>query len=165
MCSWRKSRRFFQIIPGLLGFLHFWEAEEFPGHRVHAYVDRQLFGKAYWKIHRKMDEPVLYLGKNHRELFHDYPTACGIADSCYPGDPNSRNAAMLHIELDEMCTRDPEYKLYLEALANQDARQRKQAKKKRYKKRDSAPKVFKEQDDFLKKILEMKRLNQLFFFS
>jgi hypothetical protein len=144
-----------------VALLVFWEGKKVPGHRVHTYIDRQCFGKTYWKIHRKIDEPVLYLGKNHRALFHDYPTAWGIAEYCYPGDPNARNAAMLHIELDEMCTRNPEFKLYLEALATQDAQQRKQTKRRTRNKLVPLPKVYKEQDDFFNKILKVQRWRQL----
>jgi hypothetical protein len=71
-----------------------------PSLRVHAFVDRTLFGKSYYKIHRRLDKPVKYLGHGHRVLFHDFPSACLIAEKCYPGDPNAVRVACEHILLD-----------------------------------------------------------------
>jgi len=88
-----------------------------PSWRVHAFVDRTLFGKSYHKIHRRLDEPFKYLGRGHRVLFHDFPTAYLVALDCYPGDPNAVEAAYGHILLDEQCSADPGYKKLLEKLA------------------------------------------------
>ena len=104
-----------------------------PGHRVHSYVDRQLFGKAYWKLHRKMDVAVFWLGKGHRVLYHDPLTAGCIAKTCYPNDPNAEEAAYTHILLDDFCTAYPAWKKLLEQLAamlmlnveNENAKRRK----------------------------------------
>lgn len=98
----------------MLGFL---EVGLVPGWRVHAFVDRTLFGKSYSKIHRRLDEPVKYLGRSHRVLFHDFPTAYLVARDCYPGDSNAVFAAYGHILLDEQCGADPGYKKLLEKFA------------------------------------------------
>jgi hypothetical protein len=123
-------------------------------------VDRECFGKAYWKIHRKMDAPVLLLGKKHRVLFHDPVSAMAIADLCFPGDPNARNAALMHIELDEMCTTNPQRKKQLEILANEDADRRKRTRRRR-KKTQPVPRELKKSQDFFKKINEVLSLHQL----
>ena len=77
-----------------------------PSHIMHRFVDRQLFGKCYYKVHWKMDEPYVFLGNKHRILFHDAFSACAIAQQCYPNDANAVNAALNHITLDEMCSND-----------------------------------------------------------
>ena len=104
-----------------------------PGPRVHGYVDRKLFGKAYWKVHFRMDLPWRWLGRNHRVLFHDFPTAVAIAREYYPNDYNAQRAALLHIHLDTLCTQDPVFKKQLELLADADIRRRRKGKKKRRK--------------------------------
>jgi hypothetical protein len=63
-----------------------------------------------------MDAPVAYLGKKHRVLFHDGVTASLIAKECYPNDPNAIAAANMHIFLDNLCSRDPVFKEYLEKM-------------------------------------------------
>jgi len=95
-----------------------------PGHRVHCFVDRMLFGKTYWKLHRHMDCAVFWLGKNHRRLYHDFATAVIIAKTLYPSDPNNEEAAYTHILLDNFCTAYPVWKTVLEQLAYADARRR-----------------------------------------
>lgn len=74
-----------------------------------------------------MDEPVLVLGKKHRQLFHDPVSALSIAQTAHPGDPNAAWAALLHLELDDICSRDPIFKKQLEFYAQLEAKSRKQA--------------------------------------
>jgi hypothetical protein len=110
-----------------------------PGWRVHAFMDRIWLGKSYWKIHRKMDEPVVFLGKKHRVLFHDFPSACMIAEDCYPGDPDAVASALIHISTDEQCSADPEYRKFLEnmeRLSKERPRKRKTKKPRRTPKKD-----------------------------
>lgn len=106
-----------------------------PKHYVHHFIDRVWLGKAYPKVHRKMDRPFLFFGKQHRELFHDFPTAYFIAREEYPEDPRAIQSAYLHIYYDELCTWDPEYGKYLEKLAKLDRQKRKASKKKRKKRK------------------------------
>jgi hypothetical protein len=130
-----------------------------PGWRVHAFVDRTLFGKSYYKIHRRLDEPFLYLGRVHRLLFHDFTTAYFVALDCYPGDPNAVLAAYEHILLDEQCSADPEYKKLLENLASL-SRTKKKRKRVQTKTQMLAP-----GDPFLcdmRKLVEIRRLWRLF---
>jgi len=106
-----------------------------PGHRVHCYVDRVLFGKTYWRLHRQMDCAVFWLGKNHRRLYHDIPTAVFIAKTLYPSDPNNEEAAFTHIWLDTFCTAYPIWKMFLEQLAYADARRRKRERQEKKRRR------------------------------
>ena len=78
-----------------------------PSHKVHCYVDRTLFGRSYWRVHRQIDMPYLFLGKKHRVLFHDPFTAIAIAQRLYPGDPMAEEAALVHLHIDSVCSSDP----------------------------------------------------------
>jgi hypothetical protein len=138
-----------------------------PGHRLHRFHDREVFGKSYWRVHVKMDEPYLFLGSRHRVLFHDPISAAAIARQLYPNDPRAVEAAFGHIVLDWMCSNDPFFKARLELLAERDAqerarirRQRKIGRKKRSGRRGKSRKrgrrrlrdPFKEVEEFVKKV-------------
>lgn len=99
------------------------------------------------------DGPVIYLGKNHRLMFHDTLTASLLAKESCPGDPNAVAAANLHILLDDFCSRNPAFKQYLEQM---EIVQRK--KKTRRKRRKRAPKD--PLTIFFRKLEEAKRLTQ-----
>ena len=100
-----------------------------PSPRVHAYVDRMLFGKAYWRVHREMDKPVKILGRLHRRVFHDPLSAIAIAEREYPGDPLAVRAALHHIWLDNICSWDPEFRELLEAAERLSRRKRRRRRK------------------------------------
>jgi hypothetical protein len=121
-----------------------------PGLSVHSYIDRLFFGKSYWRIHRRMDGPVATLGKNHRILYHDPPTACAIARSLYPSDPIAERAAVYHIIVDHLCSQNPSLKRSLERLAKS------RGKKKRRKIEAHARKTRKDPKE--KVIAELQRL-------
>lgn len=131
-----------------------------PGWRTHNFIDRIFFGRSYSKIHRKMDEPFKYFGRSHRVLFHDPASAYTIAESCYPGDPNAILAALLHIQCDELCSADPEYRRYLENMEILSRKKKKRRKGKRMTKR-----VLIEDSllSDLKKLVELKRLLRIFY--
>jgi hypothetical protein len=140
----------------MLGFL---EVCFVPSWRVHAFVDKTLFDKSYYKIHRRLDEPVKYLGRGHRVLFHDFPTAYLVAQECYPGDPNAVLAAYEHILLDEQCSAAPEYKKLLEKLAILSR------KKRARRKRVQIETQMLDEDPILRdirKLVEIRRLFRLF---
>lgn len=96
-----------------------------PGLAVHTYVDRLLFGRSYWRVHREMDRPYKYLGKHHRVLFHDPLLAYAIARKQYPNDSNAVAAAQCHILLDNMCSRNPKFKKMLTLLAKRSRKRKK----------------------------------------
>jgi hypothetical protein len=98
------------------------------GHLQEVRVDRPTCYAADVKLAAKPAHK--FLGRGHRVLFHDFPSACLIAQKCYPGDPNAIYAACEHIFLDEQCSANPEFKKQLEELAIQSSknRRRKQTK-------------------------------------
>jgi hypothetical protein len=100
-----------------------------PSLEVHCYIDGCFIGRAYPRLHKALDAPFLILGRYHRVLFHDYGTAVYIARREYPGDPNAERAAILHIEFDRMCSADLEYKILLQEVVQETAKQRKRIKK------------------------------------
>jgi hypothetical protein len=104
-----------------------------PSHKIHCFVDRKLFGKSYWRLHRQIDMPYLFLGREHRVLFHDPVTAVAIARKLYPGDPRAEEAALVHIQLDMHCSSNRFFAQWLEIWAEKDARERKSARKKKAK--------------------------------
>jgi hypothetical protein len=100
-----------------------------PSHRVHLYLDRKLFGKTYWRIHREMDKPYLFFGRTHRIFFHDPVSAVAIARKHYKGDAFAQQAALLHIFIDRACSSNPRFKAELQFLADLDAKERARLRK------------------------------------
>jgi hypothetical protein len=140
-----------------------------PGHRVHTFVDRELFGKSYWRVHRNIDMPYLFMGRKHRALFHDGFSSVLIARKLYPNDPRAAEAALVHVQIDRLCSSDPFFKKQLEFFADRDARERRKAKRSSgKKKRKSAKKgtcvdPLKDFGVFLKKLDEVWRLSKMLF--
>ena len=99
-----------------------------PGHRVHRYADRKLFGKVYYQVHVKMDLPWIVLGNKHRVLFHDWLSVVAIAKECYPFDKNAQKAAVFHILLDRLGSGDPLFHERLKFLAKRDLAERQRIK-------------------------------------
>jgi hypothetical protein len=138
---------------------------------VHRYLDLELFGKSYWRIHREMDKPYIFLGKAHRVLFHDPCSALAIARRWYPHDDNAKLAALFHIQIDNICSENPILKAQLKFLANKDAKERASSKRRKCnpriaksgekgKKKPADP--AKEFARFLKKAMEFKALAEDF---
>jgi hypothetical protein len=102
-----------------------------PGPKIHRLIDLMYFNKSYWKIHHYMDKPVFFLRANHRVLFHDVGSALAIAEKTYPGDPNAKVAALLHIQVDNLCTANPQFKMQLESYVKlYEKRKRRKPKQK-----------------------------------
>ena len=135
-----------------------WRLKILPNHQVHGYLDRLYFGKVYWKVHYQLDWPVRYTRGNHRAFFHDVTSVYAIARKEYPGDPNAVSSGLLHLQVDETCTLNPAYRKQLEFLSKRAVKERK--KRKRAKKMQSTPKVFKEDLEFFEKILEIQKLHK-----
>ena len=85
--------------------------------QAHLYWDRLFFGRTYPKIHKELDKHFKRLGRRHRMVNHNPLAAIQIAMRLYPGDPLAVRSALFHIRLDEICTRDPEFKKTVEAAA------------------------------------------------
>jgi len=88
-----------------------------PDSKVHVYIDKTFIGKSYRKIHKEMDKHVKALGRYHRKINHNAASAIQIAMRLYPNDHRAIRAALLHIEIDNICSRDPEFRKILEFLA------------------------------------------------
>jgi hypothetical protein len=86
-------------------------------------------------------------------LFHDPVWAVAIADYTCPGDPNARAAALLHLQLDQLCSSNPAFKKQLEFYAAMDAKKRKRAKR--------AKKTRKKKEEFLLSPAEAQLKNDL----
>ena len=89
-----------------------------------------------------MDEPVIFLGKKHRILFHDPVSAIIIAETLYPNDKNAIAAANLHILTDQLCTADPSFKRMLENMEKINRKNKKKTRKKAPNKSDPVDKMF-----------------------
>ena len=132
-----------------------------PAHKIHFYLDRMLFGKVYYKIHRAIDKPWRVFGRNHRVYFHDPWSVELIARKFYPFDQNALDSALYHIQLDQMCTNDPAFKHQLELFADRAIRRRKRSKSvNKGKKAAPIPKDVKEMRRFCKQILEIEKLDR-----
>ena len=99
-----------------------------PSHIVHKYINRLYFGRTFPRLHKVLDDPVKYFGRGHRILFHAYDWAMYLARKTYPGDPDARVSAILHVDYDNMCSRDPDYKKCLEDMAKKEVKERKKAR-------------------------------------
>jgi hypothetical protein len=140
-----------------------------PSHRVHCYVDRMYFGKSYSKIHKAMDAPSLFFGRKHRIFYHDAVSAISIARYYYPNDPNAITSALLHIDVDNLCSQDITYWRYLEFMAQRESQRRKAGFRKR--KRKSGVRRRKKQEtpaekllyDTCEKLIEARRLMELLY--
>jgi hypothetical protein len=111
-----------------------------------------------------MDEPVVFLGKKHRVLFHDVPSAYLIAKECYPGDPDAVASALLHILTDHQCSEDPYYRKFLEQMEMLDRKKR--TPKRKRKKTKRAPKKNDPMEGafaYLEKMEEAERLYRALF--
>ena len=93
-----------------------------------------------------------------------------IARKLYPGDPLAEEAALVHVELDWLCSSDPLFKKQLEFFAGLDARQRRKARKggSGRKKTKSSKKTgdvdpLKDFAKFVKKLEEIRRLSKMIF--
>ena len=131
-----------------------------PSHLIHSYMDRSYFGKVYWKVHREMDCAYRYFRGRHRIFFHDPISACAIAAKAYPGDKNAISSALMHIEIDLLCSANPFYHKQLELLAKEDALKRKRSNKRKTKTRKKkAPSKLSElekTENFFKELIEFK---------
>lgn len=125
-----------------------------PGWRVHCFLDRVFYGKSYYKIHRKMDAPVLFFGRKHRMYFHDSLSAYVIGQKCYPNDPNAIAAANLHIYIDQLCSADSGLKMTFESWEIVGRRRGKKRKKQTPIENDILAKVVGD----IQKIAEIRRM-------
>jgi len=91
-----------------------------PKHGPHRYTDKLVFGKPFGEVHRLIDQPYIWLGRKHRILFHTYEEAY-IMGSLATSDPRGGLAGLLHVWVDEQCSKDKVFRKWLEFSAKQDA--------------------------------------------
>jgi hypothetical protein len=129
-----------------------------PSHTVHTYLDKLYFGKAYWKVHKRMDAAWIVCRKGHRRYFHDWISAIAIAEDAYPGDENAIYSALLHIQTDEYCSANPEFRKKLEMVARADAKKR---RRRRRKEKNKLPDPLKELVRFVERIKQIEDMARL----
>jgi hypothetical protein len=98
-----------------------------PKHVAHTYLDKLFFHKKYYRIHRAIDFPWLFLGAKHREVFHT-PQEAFVIGVMASGELEGGMAGLLHVWADRACSQNPKLKKYLEFMAKYE---RKEAKKRR----------------------------------
>ncbi len=94
-----------------------------PSRRAHRYYSRQMFGKDFDEVHAALDAPSRWLGPNHRRLYHTYADANALA-RLVSKDPDAPLAAMCHVLLDEICSKNPTFRSAIELQALYDSRRR-----------------------------------------
>jgi len=101
-------------------------------------------------------------------LFHDALTPVAIAQKLYPNDPRAQEAALVHVQLDMLCSSNPMFKQQLQWFAEQDAKERKRLRKRNAKKKSvkprnkrGSPDELERFNEFLEKLAEIRRLAKL----
>lgn len=89
--------------------------DDMPSHVLHRLVSKSELGREYSSVHKLMDLPVLVKGSGHREFFHSVNSQVGLFSlmALFPDD-KKMEAALLHILLDEVCTKHPELAFLLQ---------------------------------------------------
>jgi hypothetical protein len=83
----------------------------------------------------------------------------GFARSLYPGDERAVQAAVFHIQLDEMCSENSAFKKFIETWARRRVKKRRSEKKTRVK--EPLPDDVVELLKNIKKMAEVARLKKL----
>jgi len=74
-----------------------------------------VFGRSFGEVHRTLDRPYKFLGRKHRKVFHTRNEAFAVG-YLSSSDSSSAAAGVLHIRLDEACSRDKKLRKFLEAM-------------------------------------------------
>lgn len=99
-----------------------------PKHRTHKYADKLWFGKPYAKVHLAIDLPYVVYGRSHRRFFHTYEEAYCLGYIA-SGEANGALAGAFHVWLDKECSKDKDFKKWLDWAAEEDAKFTKQIAK------------------------------------
>jgi hypothetical protein len=129
-----------------------------PSHLAHCKISIELFGKSYYKVHKAIDSAVFVVGYGHRKYFHDDFSLLAIANQYYPGDDLAFAAAKFHVELDWMCTQNPNLKIQIEKWAKKQVSKRRKSKSKQTK---STQPIDAELARLLKDIKQLNKLIEL----
>lgn len=87
-----------------------------PSRKVHRATTKFVLGNEYDEVHRLLDIASKFMGKTHRKYFHD-PMSAMAAGASVAGERGALTA-LLHLEVDKICSKNPELKKVLEMLAN-----------------------------------------------
>ena len=83
---------------------------------------------------------------------------------CARDDPKAEEAALIHVQLDALCSSNSIFKKQLETLANIDARKRNKTRRRRTRaypsKKTMQADPMKDFSEFLKKLTEIRRLSK-----
>jgi hypothetical protein len=82
---------------------------------MHRFVDEIVFGKSFSEVHRTLDGPYKYLGRKHRRVFHTLAEAFAVG-YLSSSDSSSAAAGVLHVRLDEACSKNKKLRKFLEAM-------------------------------------------------
>ena len=92
-----------------------------PKHKTHRYFTRLLLGKSYGRVHRQIDLPYLWLGRQHRALFHTYHDAFCVG-YLLSGEWRGGMAGLYHVWLDRKCSEDRRFKKFMDWAAREDGK-------------------------------------------
>ncbi|TMI05960.1 hypothetical protein E6H34_11570 [Candidatus Bathyarchaeota archaeon] len=87
-----------------------------PNRRTHEHVSELFFGKRFSDVHIALDSPSRKLGPSHRRMFHSHRAAVLVARAV-SNDPDAPLAAILHVDLDRICSEDPYFESFIELRA------------------------------------------------
>ena len=124
-----------------------------PGHEIHVFIDQFFFGRSYRVLHKAIDFPVLFYGKGHRKYFHTPLEVTRFAIFLFPGDPAAVLAGRLHLLIDNLCSKDPDYEKFLETMAKQ-AQDNKRANERRNKMVQAIIEQMNQNNEFMIKMME-----------
>lgn len=86
-----------------------------PSRAVHNLVNKLVLRDKYDRVNRMLDLPSLVLKEKHRILLHD-PVQAWIIGRALDGEKGGV-AALLHVTIDSLASKDKTVKFLLEALA------------------------------------------------
>ena len=92
-----------------------------PKHRTHKYADKLLFGKPYPQVHHAIDLPYVVYGRKHRQFYHTYKEGYCLG-YIVTGEANGALAGVFHVWLDQECSKDKDFKKWLDWSAEEDAK-------------------------------------------
>ena len=89
-----------------------------PKHKLHRYAAKILLGKAYPEVDSAIDQPYIFLGRKHRKMFHSPKEACALGYLA-AGSHGGGLAGLVHVWVDEECSKDPVFRRWLQYSSKQ----------------------------------------------
>jgi len=129
-----------------------------PRRRVHSFFDEAVLGRPFPRVHRAIDLPYLFLGRKHRKFFHD-PLEAYLMGVLASDDSRGGFSGLLHVKLDEECSKNPALRKQLERLAKLKKQQDREFR--RWKKEMLRIRKRREAQERKRSAASRKRLNRL----